>query len=151
MTLGPPHRFCKILISRLICGHNSQSPLPARRASGREESSALVLTDLLLFDGLEDFDDAFLIIDDVDALKDLAVFASPHFPDHLVIVLIPAQRHAVSALLVSSGDASRATGRNSISLPPLYRERLVVPVVLSIVDVDVGVNSRSAHHGVFLS
>ena len=31
---------------------------------------------LLLLDGLEDLDDTFLVVDDVDALKDLGVFAS---------------------------------------------------------------------------
>jgi hypothetical protein len=32
--------------------------------------------DLLLLDGLEHLDDAFLVVDDVDALEDLGVFAS---------------------------------------------------------------------------
>lgn len=31
---------------------------------------------LFLLDGLEDLDDTFLVVDDVDALKDLGVFAS---------------------------------------------------------------------------
>lgn len=32
--------------------------------------------DLLLLDGLEDLDDAFLVVDDVDAFKDFGVFSS---------------------------------------------------------------------------
>lgn len=33
--------------------------------------------DLLLLDRLEHFDDAFLVVNDIDALEDFAVFASP--------------------------------------------------------------------------
>ena len=32
--------------------------------------------DLLLFDGFEDFDDAFLVVDDVEAFEDFGVFAA---------------------------------------------------------------------------
>lgn len=32
--------------------------------------------DLLLLDGLEDLDDAFLVIDDVDAFKDFRIFSA---------------------------------------------------------------------------
>lgn len=32
---------------------------------------------LLLLDGLEDLDDAFLVVDDVDAFEDLRVLAAP--------------------------------------------------------------------------
>lgn len=44
-------------------------------------SAAEVLQDLdlalylLLLDGLEDLDDTFLVVDDVDTLKDLGIFA----------------------------------------------------------------------------
>jgi hypothetical protein len=31
---------------------------------------------LLLFDGFEDFDDAFLVVGDVDSLKDFGIFST---------------------------------------------------------------------------
>ena len=33
---------------------------------------------LLLLDRLEDFDDAFLVVDDINTLKNFGVFASPY-------------------------------------------------------------------------
>lgn len=44
---------------------------------------------LLLLDRLQDLDDALLLVLQINALKDFAVFASAHFPQHLVVVLVP--------------------------------------------------------------
>ena len=41
---------------------------------------------LLLLDGFEDFDDAFLIVDDVDALKDFRVLSAANLADDLVVL-----------------------------------------------------------------
>ena len=39
--------------------------------------------DLLLLDGLQCFDDALLVVGDVDGLEDLAVLAAAELPDQL--------------------------------------------------------------------
>jgi len=44
--------------------------------------------DLLLLDGLEDLDDALLIVGHVDSLEDFAVFSPANLLDDFVIVLI---------------------------------------------------------------
>ena len=46
---------------------------------------------LLLLHWFEDFDDAPVLIDHIDALKDLAVLAPPNLADHLIVVLLPAE------------------------------------------------------------
>ena len=68
---------------------------------------------LLLFDRLENFNDAFGVVPDVDSLEYLRVFASADFADDFI------------ALLVA----------------PVDGEGLVVPVVAGAVDVDVCVDS----------
>jgi hypothetical protein len=45
--------------------------------------------DLLLLDGLQDLDTALLIVDNVDTLKDLGIFASAHLANDLVNFLSP--------------------------------------------------------------
>mmetsp|Transcript_28940 Transcript_28940/g.41358 ORF Transcript_28940/g.41358 Transcript_28940/m.41358 type:complete len:280 (+) Transcript_28940:342-1181(+) len=72
---------------------------------------------LLLFDGFEDFNDAFGVVPDVDSLEYLGVFASTDFADDFVAFLIA----------------------------PVDGEGLVVPVVAGAVDVDVCVDFGSAH------
>lgn len=42
---------------------------------------------LFLLDGLEDFDDAALVVEHVDALKHLRVLASPNFANNLIVIL----------------------------------------------------------------
>ncbi len=44
---------------------------------------------LLLLHRFQDFDDALLIVDCVDALKHLTILASAHFSHNLVVVLVP--------------------------------------------------------------
>mmetsp|Transcript_30918 Transcript_30918/g.52835 ORF Transcript_30918/g.52835 Transcript_30918/m.52835 type:complete len:331 (+) Transcript_30918:505-1497(+) len=73
--------------------------------------------DLLLFDGFEDFDDAFGIVPDVDSLEYLGVFSAADFAYDLVIFLVA----------------------------PVDGEGLVVPVVAGAMDIDVGVDSSTAH------
>ena len=69
--------------------------------------------DLFLFDGFEDFDDAFGVVADVDALEDFGVFSAADFADDFVVFLVA----------------------------PVDGEGFVVPVVAGAVDVDVGVDS----------
>jgi hypothetical protein len=45
--------------------------------------------DLLLLDRLEDLDDAPCVVDNVYALKHLAVLAPSHFAHHLIVLLVP--------------------------------------------------------------
>lgn len=44
---------------------------------------------LLLLDGLQDLDAAFLVVDNIDALKDLGIFASAHLANDFVNLLSP--------------------------------------------------------------
>ena len=75
--------------------------------------------DLLLLDGLEDLDDAALLVDRVVAVKDLRVLAAPDLAHHLVVLLVA----------------------------PVHHERLVVPVLARALGVHVRVDAR-ARHGV---
>ena len=68
---------------------------------------------LLLFDRLENFNDAFGVVPDVNSLEYLGVFASTDFADDFVALLIA----------------------------PVDGEGLVVPVVAGAVDINVCVNS----------
>ena len=74
---------------------------------------------LLLLDRLEDFDDAFLVVDDVDALKHLRVLSAADFADHLVVfehapgdvdgVVVPVRAgHVCIHICVDAGDARGA-------------------------------------------
>uniref|UniRef100_A0A0A9E8H2 Cka2 n=1 Tax=Arundo donax TaxID=35708 RepID=A0A0A9E8H2_ARUDO len=73
--------------------------------------------DLLFLHRLKDLNNAFLIIVNIDSLKDFTVFPSPNFPDNFIIIL----------------------------LTPLDGEGLVVPVVLGAQDVNVGVDPSLGH------
>ena len=74
---------------------------------------------LLLLDGLEDFNNAFGVIPDVVAFEDLRVFAAAYFADYLVVFLVA----------------------------PVYGEGFVVPIVAGAVDVYVGVDSVCGRGG----
>jgi hypothetical protein len=71
---------------------------------------------LLLLNRLEDFDNAFLVVDDVDALEDLRVLSTPNLPDHLVV------------FQDAPGDV----------------DRVVVPVGAGHVRVDIGIDTGDA-------
>ena len=71
--------------------------------------------DLLFFDGFEDFDHALLILDDVHAFKDLAIFPAPNFAHHLVVILVA----------------------------PVDLEGVVVPVLFRAVLIHIGVNAST--------
>jgi hypothetical protein len=43
---------------------------------------------LLFLDRLQDFNNTFLIIVNIDSLKDFTVFASSNFPDNFVVILL---------------------------------------------------------------
>lgn len=46
---------------------------------------------LLFLHRLENLDDAFLVVDNVNTFKDFTVLPSAHLPDYLIVVLIPAK------------------------------------------------------------
>lgn len=48
--------------------------------------------DLLFLDRLKDLNDAFLIIVNIDAFKDLTIFTSSNFPDNFIVILLTGQR-----------------------------------------------------------
>src|SRR5579859_6407390 len=45
--------------------------------------------DLLLLDWFEDFDDAFLVVGDVDAFKHFGILSPPNLPHNLVVIGVP--------------------------------------------------------------
>ena len=47
---------------------------------------------LLFLDRLKDLNDAFLIIVNIDAFKDLTIFTSSNFPDNFIVILLTGQR-----------------------------------------------------------
>ena len=69
--------------------------------------------DLLLLDRLEDLDDALGVAPDVDALKDLTVFAPADLADYLIVLLVA----------------------------PVHGKGLIVPVVSGPVDINIGIYS----------
>ena len=71
--------------------------------------------DLLLFDGLEDFDDTLGVVDGVDALEDLRVLAAADLSNYFVLFLVT----------------------------PVHREGLIVPILSGTVDVHVGVDTAT--------
>ena len=71
--------------------------------------------DLLLFHRLQRFDDALLVVCDVDGLEDLRILAAAEFSHELVVILVA----------------------------PLHNVGLIVPVVSGPVGVDVGVDACS--------
>ena len=50
---------------------------------------------LLFLHRLEDFNDAFLIIVNINTLKDFTVFSSPNFPNNFIVILLTDQRDMV--------------------------------------------------------
>lgn len=48
---------------------------------------------LLFLDRLKDLNDAFLIVVNIDAFKDLTIFTSSNFPDNFIVILLTDQRH----------------------------------------------------------
>jgi hypothetical protein len=50
---------------------------------------------LLFLHRLEDLNNAFLIIDNIDALKDFTVFPPSNFPDNLIVILLTDQRDII--------------------------------------------------------
>ena len=48
--------------------------------------------DLLLFNGLEDLDNAALVCDNIEPLKHLAVLAAPNLAHHLIVILQAGQQ-----------------------------------------------------------
>jgi hypothetical protein len=46
---------------------------------------------LLLLDWFEDFDDAFLLIDDIDALEDFAVLSTTNLANNFIVILLTAR------------------------------------------------------------
>jgi len=71
---------------------------------------------LLLLDGLQDFDDAFLVVDDVDAFENLRVLSAPNLSHDFVV------------FQDAPGDV----------------DRVVVPVGAGHVRVDIGINTGNA-------
>jgi MarR-like DNA-binding transcriptional regulator SgrR of sgrS sRNA len=50
---------------------------------------------LLFLHRLEDLNDAFLIVVNIDALKDFTVFSSTNFPDNFIVILLTDQKEIV--------------------------------------------------------
>jgi hypothetical protein len=102
-------------ITNLVVAHHIQQRDDVGPAGQILQDLDLALY-LLLLDGLQDLDDAFLVVDDVDALEDLRVLSAPDLADDLVV------------LQDAPGDV----------------DRVVVPVGAGHVRVDIGVNTGDA-------
>jgi hypothetical protein len=106
---GPPRRFCKILISRLIFFFLTGCK-DAHRENNETQDS---------IDGyFKNFNHHFLVIDDIDTFEHFTVLSSTELAHDLIIVLITMNK-------------SRWKGRNShctFDLPPLNNVQLVVVV-----------------------
>lgn len=85
LTLWVTGHFCRLylIISNDIEKSNNV------RSSTQNLKNLNLSFDLLLFHRLEDFDDAFLGIHDIDPFKHFGIFASSDLPHNLIIVGIP--------------------------------------------------------------
>lgn len=102
-------------ITNLVVAHHIQQRddiRPARQILQNLDFSLY----LLLLDGLEHFDNAFLVVDHIDALKHLRVLSAANLADHLVV------------LQDAPGDV----------------DRVVVPVGAGHVRVHIGVDTGDA-------
>ena len=54
----------------------------------KTDSTTKIKSHLLLLYGFEDLDNAFFIVGDIYALKNLTIFSPSHFSNNLVIILI---------------------------------------------------------------
>ena len=79
MTFGPPRRFCRILISRLIFFFFTGWK---RRAKGQQSSRRRRLP------YFENFNDDFLMVGRIHSFEDFAVLSSTEFTHDLIIILI---------------------------------------------------------------
>jgi hypothetical protein len=102
-------------ITNLIVAHHVQQRDDVGTARQILQDLDLALY-LLLLDRLQDFDDAFLVVDDVDALKDLRVFSPADLANNLVVF-----EHA-------PGDV----------------DRVVIPIGAGHVRIDIGVHTGDA-------
>jgi hypothetical protein len=68
--------------------------------------------DLLLLDGLEHLDDAFLVVDDVDAFEDLGVLAAADLADDFVVL-----EDAPACRGVSGGSRGSALSASALQSP----------------------------------
>ncbi len=115
--LGPPHKFCKILISRLIFQHQEGTQAHTQRnkisifskadqhkslqhrcpnSIFKKIAALLAYTimkqfgkHLFLLDRLKNLDDTALIVECVDTFKHFTVLATSHLPYHLIVILVP--------------------------------------------------------------
>ncbi len=151
MTLGPPQRFCRILISRLICAHHLFSDQVS--SSMQDRTVDAELAHLLLLYWLQDLYDALLVVNGVYALKDLAVFSSAHFAHHFIVVLVPMSNQTSSYCKVSVVKNRICVGTTGGpgNLPPLNREGFIVPVVLWPSYIYISVDAGTAHHSALIS
>jgi hypothetical protein len=107
-------------ITNLVVAHHVQQrdDVGAARQILQDLDLALYL---LLLNRLQDLDDAFLVVDDVDALKNLGVFPAANLADHLIVlehapgdvdrVVVPVRAgHVRIDVRVDTGDAGRAAG-----------------------------------------
>jgi hypothetical protein len=85
---------------------------------------------------------ALLLLANMDTLKHLAVLASPHLANHLIVILVPACAHNFS------GQATTVSKAHALSTaPPMNVQTLVVPVFPWVADVYVSVTLGAGTRG----
>jgi len=98
--------------------------------------------DLLLFDGFEDFDDAFLVVDDVEAFEDFGVFAAAWLNCVSGLLLLDILRQCAIYSFAWESHTDLAHDLVVLQHAPANVHAVVIPVCPRHLLVDIGVHTR---------
>lgn len=92
--------------------NNIQKPKPHNR----------ILDHLLLLDGLENLDNATLVVRGMNSLENLTVFPTPHLPHHLVFVLLSANNPKNPKTKQRQPTNQKKKKKNRWRRPPAFKD-----------------------------